>query len=174
MKFLAPLVALLALASAVAVAINAPADPTRKTVSGFSGWLVITPDADWEKKWNTPRNETPAFTISDEVRLGETLNILIFYANPKVSAQATIDVRCEIKVTRPDGAMELDEKNLDCASGPIAGPATDMRLSGNTLQFVGEASDPPGKWTVEVTLHDVNARVTVPLRAHFTMMATGK
>jgi hypothetical protein len=147
----------------------AAADPTRASVSGFSGWLVITPDADWNKKWRTPEHVIPAFTIADEVQLGETLHILIFYANPKLSSQANVDVRCEIKVTRPDGAVALDEDNLDCASGPITGPVTDLRVSGNTLEFVAEPSDPPGKWTVEVTLHDVHANVVLPLKAHFTL-----
>jgi len=174
MKSFITLLAVLALGSGAASAINAPADPSRRSVSGFGGWLVLTKDADWEKKWSTPQRVTPSFTISDEVRLGETLNILIFYANPKVSAQGAIDIRCEIKVTRPDGSAALDEKNLDCASGPISGPVTDLRLSGNTLQFVGEPADPPGTWTIEVTLQDVNAKLALPLKAQFEMKAAGK
>jgi len=164
MKFFITLFALLAVSAGATAA-----DSTRASVSGFSGWLVITPDADWDKKWRTPEYPIPAFKIADELQIGETVNILIFYANPKVSASGNVDVRCEIKVTRPDGATALDEDNLDCASGKLSGPVTDLRVSGNTLQFVGESSDPPGKWTVEVTLHDVYANVKLPLKAQFTL-----
>jgi hypothetical protein len=144
-------------------------EPSRKSVSGFGGWLVVTPDTDWEAKWKTPRDVTPAFTTSDEVHVGETLTILIFYVGPRDSAGGTIDIRCDLKVTRPDGSASVDEKGLACGTGSLQGPASDLRLSELIVQYVGEPGDPLGLWTVEVTLRDANAEKSVSLRTGFTL-----
>jgi hypothetical protein len=146
-----------------------PDVPSRKSVSDFGGWLIVTPDADWEAKWKTPREVTPEFTTADEVHLGETLTILIFYVGPRASDDGKINIRCDLEVTRPDGSASIDEKGLACGSGVLAGPASDLRLSELVVQYVGEPGDPLGLWTVAVTLRDANAGKSVSLRTEFTL-----
>jgi hypothetical protein len=35
---------------------------SRNSVNGFGGWLVITSDADWKTKWETPSDTVSRFT----------------------------------------------------------------------------------------------------------------
>ncbi len=49
-----------------------------KSVQGFGGWLLVTPDQDWEQKWNTPSENVPSFNEAHDVKYGEELTILIF------------------------------------------------------------------------------------------------
>ena len=145
-------------------------DTSRRSVAGFGGWLVVTPDPDWEAKWNTPAETTPQFNTAENVRIGETLTILIFYGNPRPDAQGDIDIRCDFRVTRPDGTRSVDAKSLDCASGKLDGPPNHLRLSSQLLMFVGEPNDPRGKWTVDVTLYDKHAKLALPLSTSFELL----
>ena len=52
-----------------------------KSINGFGGWLVVTPDKDWEKKWNTSPETVPHFTEAKKVSYGEQLTILTFFIN---------------------------------------------------------------------------------------------
>jgi hypothetical protein len=149
----------------------APESAYRRSVGGFGGWLVVTPDQDWEAKWNTPATTVPQFTTADEVHVGKTLTILIFYGNPRSTAAGAIDIQCDIRVIRPDGTRSVDAHDVDCASGKIQGSPTNLRLSNRLLKFVGEFADPLGTWTIEVTFRDKNAQVAVPLRTTFKLIS---
>lgn len=148
----------------------APEEESRRSVGGFGGWLLVTPDPDWEAKWNTPADTAPHFTTAEQVRLGEKLMILIFFGNPLPNAQGEIDIGCDLRVTRPDGTHSVNAKDVDCASGELQGPRSNLRLSNRLVGFVGEPNDPLGKWIVEVTLHDKHANLTVPLRTSFELV----
>jgi len=140
-----------------------------KSINGFGGWLVVTPDKDWEDKWNTPPNVTPSFTEAKEVSYGEQLTVLPFYINPKINAFGDQRVLCDIRVIRPDGSYSIDAEGVECAVGKIRGNPKNVRLTSALIKYIGEDGDPPGKWTVEINMIDVNRGVTVPLKAHFTL-----
>ena len=36
-----------------------PDSDEMKSAGGFGGWLVVTPDEDWEAEWNTPSGHAP-------------------------------------------------------------------------------------------------------------------
>jgi hypothetical protein len=146
-----------------------PDTSDQRVVKGFGGWLVVTSDADWEAKWDTPSDNTPAFTTVDEVALGQTITILVFYANPRFDAKRAIKVSCDITVTRPDGSKSIDKNGIECASGHVMGPAANLRLSNFVLKVLAEPSDPPGRWGVDVTVRDDIAKISVPLRTHFVL-----
>ena len=87
-----------------------PESESRRSASGFSGWLIVTPDQDWEAKWNTPAERTPHFNTAKDVRMGETLTVLIFYSSPHPTTQGEIAIRCDLRVTRPDGTRSVDAR----------------------------------------------------------------
>jgi hypothetical protein len=147
-----------------------PASDSHRSVSGFSGWLIVTPDPDWEAKWNTPAETTPQFNTADDVHMGETLTVLIFYSSPRATAKGEIEIRCDLRVIRPNGTHSVDTKDVDCGSGKLEGPPTNLRLSGRLLKFVGEKGDAFGQYIVEVTLYDKHANVALPLRTAFTLV----
>jgi len=144
-----------------------------KNVGGFGGKLLITSDADWEEKWNTPEDHTPSFKTTTEVRLGEELTILTFFVNPKVNAQGYIDVRCDIKLTRPDGSIATDAKDFECATGKLKGNPYNVRLTNAIIKYIGEEGDVPGEWSIFVVLKDKIRGVEMPLKTSF-FLRTGE
>ena len=39
-----------------------PNTDSMNSIDGFGGWLIVTPDKDWEEKWNTPSEDIPHFS----------------------------------------------------------------------------------------------------------------
>lgn len=143
--------------------------PHRRSAGGFGGWLLVTPDADWEMEWLTPADHTPHFSETDSLAIGEKVTILIFASNAKRDASGRVDVACDIRIRRADGSFAVDEKGIGCLSGQPEGPTHSILLSNVQIEFVGEAKDPVGDWTIEVTLTDRNRLVTLPLRRVVTL-----
>ncbi len=144
---------------------------TRKSIKGFGASVIITSDADWESKWNTPAETTPRFTTVTRLRVGERATILIFFANPKPDAGGSVDVTCDIKITRPNNQI-TENNGLKGFTGRLGGPLTNTYLSQSVIGFVGEPTDPLGEWAVDVIVHDNNRHVSIPLRAQFTLAAS--
>jgi hypothetical protein len=142
---------------------------SRRTVEGFGGWVLVTPDQDWAEKWNTPAESVPSFRESKSVRRGEKVFTLIFFANPKLAQDRSADVTCDLKVTRPNGTESLNQRDVPCFRGRIAGDPFNMYLSGPVIGFIGEPGDPAGTWTVEVQLKDNLRKVVVPLKTSFDL-----
>lgn len=105
--------------------------------------------------------------------IGRTLTILVFFANPTPDAIGEIKITCDLKVTRPNGSTSISEKGVDCASGALAGPPENLRLSQMVAEYIREAGYPPGQWVVDVTVRDENANATVPLRTGFVLKDSG-
>ena len=146
-----------------------PNSDAMKSINGFGGSLVVTPDSDWEAKWNTSPETIPHFSEAKNVTYGEQLTILAFYINPKTNASGELDVLCDIKITRPDGSSSANAKAVQCAAGKLQGNPRNVRLASAVIKFVGEEGDPPGKWIVEVTLTDKVRGTAIPLKTHFNL-----
>ena len=151
-----------------------PNSDAMKSINGFGGWLVVTPDMDWEEKWNTSPETIPHFSEAKDVSYGEQLTILTFYINPKTLISGEIDVLCDIKVTRPDGSSSVNAKSVQCAAGKLQGSPRYVRLSSGVIKYIGEAGDPPGEWVVEVTLTDTVRGTVVPLKTHFNLQKANR
>jgi hypothetical protein len=147
-----------------------PNTEARNAVAEFGGWLVVTSDSNWQAKWETSPGTVPTFTEAKTVARGKTIFILTFFANPKLSESGDADVTCDIDVIRPDGSSSVHQVDAVCFRGALRGPATNVYLSAPILNFVGEATDPAGKWSVRVTLKDYIRRVSVPLKTSFTLV----
>ncbi len=147
-----------------------PDSASRQAKRGFSGALVITADRDWAMKWADPAQGAPAITDASEVRRGGQLAVLVFFANPKLDAARKADVRCDIRVLRPDGTISADQKNLVCYQGTALGDERHTYLSAPVVRFTAEPDDLAGAWTVNVTLRDSGRRVTLPLETTFTLV----
>ena len=120
----------------------------RRTVAGFGGWLVVTPDPDWQAKWDAPPRDVPRLPTAQYVDYGDRLTVLAFYTNPATDADGEIDIRCDVRVTRPDGSIASRAENRRCASPEPEGPLRALRLSWMVVEYVGERTAPAGRWTV--------------------------
>jgi hypothetical protein len=146
-----------------------PDRPSQKSVNGVGGWLLVTPDEDWEAKWNTPHDNIPKFREADTVAIGQHLFILIFIAGPTRDKSGDVKITCDIEVQRPNHTYSTRESDLACLTGPLQGPQYTLFLSQQILGFVGEKTDPPGKWLVRIVLKDTVKHVIIPLETSFTL-----
>ncbi|MGH8195139.1 MAG: hypothetical protein ACREQ8_12165 [Woeseiaceae bacterium] len=147
-----------------------PDTAAMKSEKGFGGWLVVTADHDWEQKWQTPSDTTPYFSEASTVAIGERIMTLIFFANPMVGEDGIVEVRCDLKVVRPDGTVSIDVSDSECFKGPIDGPPANVRLSTGLLGFIGEPGDPLGVWVTDVKLTDMVRGVSLELRTTFELV----
>ena len=142
---------------------------SRASIDGFGAALVATSDADWKEKWDTPSKETPKFTQIQNLRRGEKMWVLIFFANPRPDKDGIVRVTCDVKIIRPNSRI-TEDSNLEGIEDRIEGPATNTYLAHTVIGFVGEDTDPLGNWIIEVIVHDLNRKVSVPVKTKFTML----
>jgi hypothetical protein len=142
---------------------------SRKSANGFGGWVASTSDADWLERWERPANGTPSLTESKSVRRGEKLTILIFVLNAAPDAQNQANVRCDLRVTRPDGSHPVDAADVTCLQGEVKGEPGAIRIAGPIINFVGEPTDQVGTWTVDVSLKDAVRNTTLALKTTFEL-----
>jgi hypothetical protein len=142
-----------------------PDTESRKSSKGFGGSMLLTPDKDWREKWE--RAENPSYTTTEDVRLGETVMALVFFVNPANDKGGNIHIDCHFKVTRPDGSISQDHDLAPCAEGKLEGDPYDLRLIQAAAGFMGEATDVPGEWTIQVKLTDQVRHATVDLVTRF-------
>ena len=147
-----------------------PDSEDMKSAGGFGGWLVVTPDADWEAEWNTPSEHSPNFKTVEEVRVGEVLAILPLFINPKLDSNGFARVHCNIRIVRPDQTISMDETNLNCFTYKLTTDPRSVWLSALIPKFIGEPGDPKGKWFVELVLRDMVRNITIPLKTSFTLI----
>ncbi|MEJ8848135.1 hypothetical protein [Variovorax rhizosphaerae] len=145
-----------------------PQTESRRTLNGLGGWVVVTPDADWEEKWSRPSVVGPVFTQAKKVPKGKQVFVLVFFGNPEVGADGRADVSCDLDVTGPDG-RSLVQRSIACFQGTPSGARNSMYLSKPVLGITSEPSDPSGTWTVQVSLKDKLSGTALPLKTTFVV-----
>lgn len=147
-----------------------PESESRKSQSGFGGWLLITPDSDWQEKWATLAEVIPYFTVTEQVTKGNEIFILVLFSNPLPDNGGLIDIGCDIKVTRPDGSISVDYSNLDCARGELLGDRYATRMTNLGITYIAEEDDLSGQWEVLVKVTDRVRKAQVSLEANFVVL----
>jgi hypothetical protein len=146
-----------------------PETAASKSSKGFSGSLVVTPDRDWQEKWNTSPETVPHFSEAKRAKAGEELYILAFLSNPGVDSAGMANVTCDFIVARPDGSRSVDEMDAPCFVTELTTEPTQVYLSSVWLKYVAEPSDPRGSWTVSIVLKDKVRGVELPLETSFVV-----
>lgn len=146
-----------------------PNSDAQQTIDGFGGLLLLTSDADWEKKWNTQPEAIPHFTQAQTVRMGQKIFALTFFTNPMLNDKGEANITCDIELFKPDGAPTLHQADANCFKGTLQGKPHFLYLSAPVIGFVGEAGDPPGEWRIHITLKDTMRKVSLPLKTTFTL-----
>ncbi len=144
-----------------------PQTDAMKSRDGFAASLLLTSDADWQAKWETPADTTPSFTEASDVQLGGELFVLTFLSNPQLGEDGAAKVHCDVRMLRPDGSSSAEERDVPCFTARLPGPPTLLYMTNLHLKFVAEAGDPKGTWTAQVVVRDLLRNVSLPLQAHF-------
>jgi hypothetical protein len=147
-----------------------PQTESRKVANDFAGWLLVTPNLDWQERWDTPPETTPYFDEAETARVGDRLVVLTFFANPGIDASGNSLVKCSLQVTRPDGSIAVPKNSFDCLNGKLPGNPRYVRLSPGVVQFIAEETDPKGVWVVDATLEDAVRGVTLDLKATYELV----
>ncbi|MET0290826.1 MAG: hypothetical protein ABW136_00585 [Steroidobacteraceae bacterium] len=142
---------------------------SRRAPDGFAASMLLTSDADWRAKWNTPTSTTPEFTRVDSVKRGTPIWLLVFFANAKTDAAGAAQITCDIRFTRPDGKIALDQKDVSCLRGKLGSSPRNVFLAAQNIEFNGDAGDPTGTWQVGVTVRDRLRGTGLPLFTTFTL-----
>ena len=66
----------------------------------------------------------------------------------------------------------MNQRGLLCFEGELKGDPNNIRLAPTVIQFVGETTDPPGEWVVDVEVEDVRGNTTLPLRTRFRLLGS--
>lgn len=160
------LIATCALVAPLALTSIAPA--ADKTA--FSGMLIVTPDKDWEQKWNTSPESIPYVAGGSTVKKGGELFVLTMFTHPQLDASGAASVSMDIDVTRPDGSSSSHAEGAVCVRGKVQGPVESLYLCGQVVDFAGEPEDPVGTWSVRIVLKDDVRRVDIPLTTSFVLV----
>ncbi|WP_146165774.1 hypothetical protein [Stenotrophomonas panacihumi] len=147
-----------------------PETESQATVKDFSAMLLLTPDRDWQEKWNTPADHAPHFNTAKEVGPGGELNVLILLANPQVDPKTGMtDVACDLEMHRPNGEGPLVQKDVPCFNVKLTTDPRNVYMTNTWMKYIEEPADPRGTWTVIVRVRDRLRDAEVPLRASFVV-----
>jgi hypothetical protein len=103
------------------------------------------------------------------LRRGETVTLLLTFTNPLLAANGKANVTYDSKITQPDGKV-VERKNLRGTNGDLTGKKlTNVFLTEDFVYFIVEPGDPAGQWLFEFAVHDLNRKVTVPLKLTLTL-----
>jgi hypothetical protein len=141
-----------------------------KSKDGFAGSLLVTSDEDWQQKWDTPAETKPSFTQASTVAYGKKIFVLTFFSNPKPNAQGLVNIRCDMQLIAPNGEVKLDQKDVTCFAGKIAGSPFNLYRVAPVLAFSGDPGDPAGTWQVRMSVRDAVRNVTLPLSTSFSLV----
>lgn len=148
-----------------------PQTESMRSRNGLLGWLLVTPDANWQEKWETPPETAPHFSVTDTVERGGRVFVLIFFGNLSPAADGSANLTCDIDITRPDGTASMHQADAVCFRGMVKGKVNpgSIFLADQVIGFLGEPSDPAGKWQVRVTLKDNVRKTVLPLSTFFIL-----
>lgn len=139
-------------------------------MNGFAGHVLVTSDADWRAKWNTPAATVPHFTEkSTPIKLGEQVFVLIFFANAMRGADGKANLTCDLGVTRSDGSSSLHRTDAPCWQGPLGGGPQNLYIATPDISFKHDPGDMAGKWTIAVMLKDNLRKTVLPLKTFFVL-----
>ncbi len=149
---------------------SAPKPGLQAEKDGFGAMLLLTPDRDWEEKWNTPAEYAPHFNTTDMVGVGGELTVLVMLQNPKVDPKSGMtDVVCDFVMRRPAGHGEVVHKDLPCFKAKLTTDPQNVYLASAWLKYIEEPADARGTWTVDVRVRDRLRGVELPLHASFVV-----
>jgi len=124
--------------------------------------MVVTADQDFVKKLYSPPKTDPQFTTIDRLKIGEQADVHVLFTNPKVDEIGSANVTCDIKVTRPNHQVTVNN-GLEGFTGKLSGSRDGYYLSKSSLRISIEPTAPIGEWIIDVTLHDNNSHEAILL-----------
>jgi hypothetical protein len=153
----------------LAIGVHAADPQPQKTVAGFRALLIVTPDKDWQTKWNTTPERIAFYQSGQTVHRGGDVYIVTMFSNPQLDATGAASVSVDIDVKRPDGSSSSHAENAVCTHGALSAPSDSLFICSQVVEFTGEPGDPLGTWSVDIVVKDDVRKVSVPLNTDFVL-----
>ena len=136
-----------------------------KAKDGFGAqlWLISNPDL--FEKWDTP--ELPKLNPVRRVKRNNLFYAVIIFAGPGINKEDKCDVVWDIKITKPDGSIYADIKDLEAWRNGPSFPENEVQLATQHIGIVIEEKDPLGEYTVDTIVRDNIKKVSLFLRQKF-------
>lgn len=151
---------------------NLQAQPmvSKKVDNGcFASTAVITDDKDWREKWETPRENTPSFQFVNKLDLGDEATLLWFY-NCAALVDGEFKLECDVKITKPDGEVVVQQGAITCHEGPRKEDDMDVYLIPIQVNMKHTIDDGIGLMRVDLGVTDRNLgeRISLDLSIEIT------
>lgn len=141
-----------------------------KSQNGFGGWLLVTSDHDWQKKWNTPEDTIPHFTETDRLHRGEKISILPLFINAQVNDNNEILLTCDITIMNPGNEVTFAQQDLECFNEKRKGHPRNVRMVYTVIDIIADDNEPAGIWHVFFNINDKNSDRSVQLHTQFEII----
>ena len=137
----------------------------RKSEKDFGAQLLLTEDEKFFNDWNKP--ETPNVSLADRARRNIPLFTVLIFSNPGLDKTESADVTADTTVSKPDGTVYAEHKDMVCWKGSYVAAPFSLQLSKSRLGIRIEPQDPAGTYSVEVAVHDNIKKVELKLHKTF-------
>ena len=145
-------------------------DPSESRAGGFSAKVLITADAHWQDKWNTPPEVAPNFIPAGAVKMTDPVWVLVFFHGAGMDAKGAVHLSCDYTVTGPDGVVELEKAGVKCFDDRVR-DARLVYLSPVVLTMTSEPGDAAGPHRVKVVVHDQVSGAQVSVQSGYARIA---
>lgn len=133
-----------------------------KSIGKFSARLLLVTDNDFFTKWKTPSLIFHTYEKS-YVERGNDFIVVVIFANAKPDSYGEIDMVVDYKVTKANGEIDGELKNLFCARGVKARPENILEHCRDYIVVEIKANDPLGSYRVDAVIRDNNSADIIKL-----------
>lgn len=162
---------------------NLSANKIHSTLIKLEGSVGVT-KKEWLDEWSKDPNHRK-LAVTNRISLNEELTQVLFIRGAKLNAQKRYNVVCDYQVTDPNGVMMTNDQKQPCLSGAAHADPTGRlttpeqleaaaRFSPRVMTFSVDKNDPPGKWHIKVTLHDLVSGQTAVTETDFYFSKTNQ
>lgn len=132
--------------------------------------LVDDPKEFLEEWSKPPQLREPGLKTRTAFHRGEIVFPAIMYSTTALTPDGKANITCDLLFRRPDGSVYERMENLPVVDGK---PPKDVALGKSKAGLKIEDTDPPGRYTLKVTLTDHVRNETVEMLFEFTVVGGG-
>ncbi|MCU7833933.1 MAG: hypothetical protein KZQ83_01680 [gamma proteobacterium symbiont of Taylorina sp.] len=139
-----------------------------KSVGDLIAQLVITDgEAKVLKNWGTP-SESVYFPTADIIKRNKIITAFIVFGGCAVNSKGNCDLRMQITVYQPDGAIYSKLPIMEVWSGKPVPPNKGLGLSVEYMRVIIENGEQLGRYKVDTKIIDNISGNNMMLTSHFT------
>jgi hypothetical protein len=141
-----------------------------KSANSFIAQQIITDDEKQAfKNWGTP-SQSVYFPTSDKIERNKIITALIVFGGCAADANGNCDLKMQITVYQPDGAIYSKLPVMEVWSGKPAPPDKSLGLSVGYLRVIIEDGEQLGKYKVATKVTDEISGDSMLLTSYFTVI----